>query len=817
MKRVSLFTLLILISFVAPIFIGEVKASFAQDASGKKEYTAVRIFSPPKIDGILDDSCWINVVVATDFTQSEPNPGNPSRQKTEVKFVYDNSFLYISAMMYDAYPDSIPCELSKRDNVFFGPNADAFGFSIDTYHDGQNAFLFGVTSCGVQTDTKVSDPDNFDDSWNVAWESKVKITDKGWSAEIKIPYSAIRFPKKDVQEWGINFSRMNRRSREFSHWNPISPEVQGFIHQSGILKGISHIESPLRLSFSPYVSAYLDNYSGNNSYAINGGADIKYGINESFTMDMTLIPDFGQVKSDDKVLNLSPFEIRYDEQRSFFTEGTELFNRALIFYSRRIGAQPLDYENVYSETDSNEVVEKNFASTQLYNATKISGRTKNKLGIGFFNAVTAPAYATLHDTISDASRKILTQPLTNYNVFVLDQGLKNNSYISLINTNVTRNGSTYDANVTGTEFKVAGKKNKFAIMGAGSVSQLYYPDSAKPISGHRYRIVLAKVSGNYTNELYYRSVSDKYDNNDLGYIDKNNEAAIVFDQSYNIYKPFWKINKMSNDLGIDYFMRANPRTFTKMNIDWNTDIDFKNYFTWGFTWGIRPVKYYDYYEPRVEGRYYQMPTCFDVGTYFSSDSRKRFGLEGNISDMPFNQRNRNKLMWGLSPRFRFSDKFNMNYFYYSATHFDDVGWADNVNDTIIFGVRDRRDVINTLEANYVFTSTMSLSLRARHYWSQVKYKSYFELNDNGKESITSYSQNNDINFNAVTVDMIYTWQFAPASELSFVWKNAIFTESTQLINNYLDNFNKTFEYPQLNSFSIKILYYMDYQKLKRRK
>jgi len=356
---------------------------------------------------------------------------------------------------------------------------------------------------------------------------------------------------------------------------------------------------------------------------------VKYGINESFTMDMTLIPDFGQVRSDDKVLNLSPFETRYDEQRAFFTEGTELFNRAYIFYSRRIGGEPLGFESAYSQTDSNEIISKNPSSSQLYNATKISGRTKGKLGIGFLNATTGTTYATAEDTITGDERKILTNPLTNYNIVVLDQALKNNSYFSLINTNVTRDGVVYDANVSGTQFKFADKKNKFAVTGGGSLSQLYFPDSAKPVLGHRYRIALGKISGNYTNEIYYRTASDAYDCNDLGYLDRNNDAGLVFDQSYNIYKPFWKIIKMTNDLGIDYFMQYKPRTFAKLNIDWETDIDFKNYFTWGFTWGVRPVKYYDFYEPRVEGRFYQMPTCFDVGTYFSTDSRKRFGMVVN--------------------------------------------------------------------------------------------------------------------------------------------------------------------------------------------
>lgn len=813
MKRVSLFFFVIVF-----VTLSGVEMSFSQSIPAKKEYIAVRISSPPKIDGILDDSCWINVAVATDFVQTEPNPGLSSNVKTEVKLVYDNSAIYISAMMYDPHPDSILCEMSKHDNVFFGPNADAFGLLIDAYQDGQNGVFLGVTTCNVQTDTKVADPEEFDDSWNVAWESKVKITDKGWIAEMRIPYSILRFPKKDVQEWAINFSRQMRRWQEFSNWNPINPNEQGFIHQSGILKGISNIESPLRLSISPYVSSAFSNYDGSNSFAINGGADVKYGINESFTMDMTLIPDFGQVRSDDKVLNLSPFETYYDEQRSFFMEGTEMFNRADVFYSRRIGGEPLSFWNAYGELDSNEVMEQNPLSSQLYNATKISGRTKEKLGIGFLNATTGNTYAVIFDTISDEERKFLTNPLTNYNVFVLDQALKNNSFVSLINTNVTRDGGGwYDANVTGAQFKIADKKNKWAVKGSGAMSQLFLPDSSSVQLGHYFKISAGKISGNYGNSIIYQQFSDTYDCNDLGYIERNNSQGIFFHQWYNVYKPFWVINKMTNGLGLNYFTLYSPRTFTRFNIGWETDIDFKNYYTWGVGWSYHPVNGYDYYEPRVEGRYFVTPKFLGINTYFSSDSRKDLFLSGNIGKGFFSEEGKSGLEYSIGPRYRFNDRFNMNYSYYTARPKNDAGFVVIVNDTIIFGIRDRNDIVNTLQANYIFTSTMSLSLRARHYWSQVKYNSYFALTENGTRAETTYEENNDINFNAVTVDMIYTWQFAPASELSFVWKNAIFTEGQQLINNYLNNINKTFESPQLNSFSVKILYYLDYQNLKRKK
>ena len=175
----------------------------------------------------------------------------------------------------------------------------------------------------------------------------------------------------------------------------------------------------------------------------NGGLDLKYGINESFTLDMTLVPDFGQTIFDDQILNVSPFEVRFNENRSFFTEGTELFNKSRLFYSRRIGASP----SLSPDTNENEIVTETPASVQLLNASKISGRTSKGLGIGFFNAITEKTYATIEDTLTGETREELIEPLSNYNVLVLDQVLKNNSYITFTNTNVSKQGATRNANV----------------------------------------------------------------------------------------------------------------------------------------------------------------------------------------------------------------------------------------------------------------------------------------------------------------------------------------------------------------------------------
>ena len=780
---------------------------------------ALRTLAAPKIDGSLDDAVWSNVPVSSGFTQLQPNPGQPSRRKTEVKVIYDDEAVYVGAMMYDE-PDSIIKTLGVRDEFDEG-NTDLFAVLFGTYNDNQHAFVFSVSAAGVQSDFKING-DDFDSDWNGVWQSESKMLSNGWSVEMKIPYSAIRFPKTKEQAWQLNFSRIIRRYREFSNWNNVSPEKDGIVNQCGRLTGIENIVSPLRLSLSPYVSAYAENYpynipgKSNTTYLLNGGMDLKYGLSESFTLDMTLIPDFGQVQSDNRVLNLTPFEVFYNEKRPFFTEGTELFSRADLFYSRRVGGMPVFYDRAYDSLSANEVVEDDPTQSHLYNATKISGRTKGGLGIGVFNATSAPTYAVIRDTVMNTVRKVLTSPLTNYNVTVFDQTFRKNCNFSIVNTNVMRDGDAPDANVMGSQFKLADKKNEYAVQGYGGWSEIFQKGFTSPYSGYKYLVNVGKISGNYQVSLVHREVSETYEQNDLGYLAKNNEFNFYLNQSYNVYKPFWIINKMSNDMGIDYLMLYSPRAYRVFNVDFNSDIDFRNYFTLGTFFAIQPLKRnYDYYEPRVAGRYYVFSDNYEFGNYFSTDYRKKFALDGSWDYHFFNERDRHSFTWSLGPRYRFSNRFTMKFVYDNEMHNDNLGFVDMVNDTIIFGVRNVNTIDNELTASYIFTSRMSLSLRARHYWSKASYKNYFALTDDGHAASTSYAVNNDIDFNAFNIDMIYTWQFSPGSEMSIVWKNSIYKEQSELAKKYFESLNRTLDSPQTNSFSVKVLYYLDYRSLKK--
>jgi len=774
------------------------------------------ITSPIKIDGILDELEWKKTTIATDFVQSSPILGKKAGQKTIVKTLYDQEALYVSAVLYDVNRDSITTTLSTRDD--FG-NADYFGVIIDTYSSATIGFSFIVTSAGVQIDDLFSG-DEVDRNWNAVWESKVKVDDDKWTVEIKIPFSAIRFPNQDIQNWKINFNRTTRRNREDSFWNPYDPTKARFLSQFGDLKGITKLKSPVRLSLSPYLSSYTENYKGSTHSNFNGGMDLKYGINDAFTVDMTLIPDFNQVQSDNQVLNLSPFEIRYNENRQFFTEGTELFNKSDIFHSRRIGSSPIHQYSIH--ISENEKIISNPTSTPLVNATKLSGRTKKGLGIGVFNGITRQVSAILQDTITNNTREFVTSPLTNYNILVLDQNLKNNSTVTFTNTSVWRSGQTYDANVSSLAADLFNAKNTYNIFGNLNMSQLYGADQN---FGYATDLYLEKSSGQFQFGTFVRLSDENYDPNDFGFLLRNNYQVYDVNFQYNTYKPFWNIYKSWSNLEFEYTKLFTPNVYTSAEIRSEYGATFKNFLTAGIQANYK-LKAHDYFEPRLDGRFFIIPNVFNYGGFYSSNYAKRFALDLRINNEIF-ETDRASYFLKVSPRVRISDKFTTIYTMslYQSNNEHGFALTEDYNSVLInanpiFGKRNRQTIENSIEANYIFTNRMGLSFKLRQYWAKVSYQRFYELQDNGTLSPSGYTgETNDKtslhnnNFNAFNIDMVYNWVFAPGSELSVVWKNALFSSTNEIDYSYIENSQNLTELPATNSISLKLLYYIDYYKI----
>lgn len=791
----------------------------------RKRTEAVRIVKPPKIDGILNDSSWLQAAPAGEFIQVEPVFGQAASFRTEVRFIYDDHALYIGAMMFDPSPDSILKELSVRDEI---SNTDYFGVSIDPFNDALVSYEFNVTVAGVQVDSKslgMEDQDSFDKdrSWDAVWYSSTKIHQNGWVAEMKIPYSALRFPEKAGNAWGINCFREIRRYREISSWNPVDRKVMGVNNQAGELSGVTNIQSPLRLALIPYVSGYVKRtpYNEEWGFSYRGGMDLIYGINDSYTLDMILIPDFGQVESDEEIYNLSPFEVYYEEKRPFFTEGTELFDKGDVFYSRRVGGTPDGYAEVDQNLRENEKITKNPEEAQMLNATKITGKNPKGLAIGFFNGMTANTYATVTDTVTGEKRNILTEPFSNYNMLVFEQSLKNNSYVSLFNTNVYQPDNKYCANVTGGEFRLINKPNTYGMEGQAIVSQKYSEGSA-PVYGYSHYIAAGKTSGNFTFALTNNLKTDTYDPNDMGYLQHNNEIENELEFEYNIYDPFGIFIEMQNSLYLEYSSLYKPLKYTDFGFGQHTYTTFRNYLSLSFENYYRPIEEHDYYEPRVDGWYYAIPPVWAISGFVSPDYRKRFIADVGGEYYLTNEDHQRGYSLTVSPRLRINNKLFITLSMGYSVALNDKGYvADSLTpenqEVIIFGKRDVTNVTNSLTSRYIFNNKMSLSLKVRHYWLLGIYENFYDLQTDGHLTPNNYSSDEDFSYNAFTIDMAYKWEFSPGSEIAIVWKNAIDLFDADDVNeSYFQNLDHTLSSPATNSLSLRILYYIDSQYFKKK-
>ena len=840
MKKIKIFQSIVWF-FIITVFI---PLSLNAQQQDNKVLSAEKIKQKPEIDGILDDPIWDKATEATNFTQYEPYNGRESSFPTKVKIVYDDQGIYVGAKMYDPHPDSILTELGKRD--FEGlkrirgmeeVNADKFSILLNPFNDGINMMEFTVSASGVKSDIKHIGREA-DHNWDGVWRCATRISDSGWIAEIMIPYSTLRFPSELNENWGLHVFRNIKRYNEWDTWNPVDIEQQGIVNQAGELSDVREIDPPLRLSFTPYFSTYLENHPEENRWVsdIRGGLDLKYGITESFTLDMTLIPDFGQVPTEDRVLNLTPYEERYDEKRPFFTEGTELFTKyssigggggpgpggaESLFYSRRIGDEPANIDEVESKMEEHEVIKENPSETRMVNATKVSGRTDNGLGVGVLNAMTSEANAVVIDTVTEAqSREIRTQPFTNYNMMVFDQNLRNNSFVSLINTNVHHVRGNYTGNVTGAAFQLADENNTYQISGKGALSQKYMTNNQ---FGHSYNVTFSRTKGNFQFELGHKTQTDTYDPNDLGYNMRNNEFSQQMELEYNIFEPFSIFRSWNTNLDIEYSSLYNPRKYQQFELRLFTDVTYKNYYQTGFFASWQPETH-DYFEPRVDGRRFKRPQRFSIHTFMGTDDTKDVSLRGGIDYGKSAKWNQHEYGFDISPNIRFSDAFSLNYQVEYEKEMNDMGYVDDEETAggtvnITFGKRNVTTFTNSLEGSFKFSPRDLINLRIRHYWRTLEYSNFYPLKESGDlgspYGYDRYGSEKDLNYNALTVYLQYLWQFTPGSELSVVWKNNIYTSSDDIPGDYFSNLDHTLSAPQINSLSLKFIYYLDYQSIQR--
>lgn len=780
----------------------------------KKSYTAYRVTNAPDIDGVLDDTVWKNKEVAANFVMADPGDGDsiPASHETRVKVVYNDEAIFIAAYMKESHPEKIVRQFTQRDNM---GQAEFFLIDINPYNDGENQTRFIVTSAGALADGK-SNGNSEDYSYNVVWDAKVSSDDKGWYAEIRIPYAALRFPEKAEQLWGIQFGRKITHLNATYVWNYIDKKVGKLSQYTGLLKGIKNIDSPVRLSFYPYTSVQTNYYDNNTETSFSAGMDLKYGINDAFTLDATLVPDFGQAAFDEVELNLGPFEQTYGENRAFFTEGTELFTKGNLFYSRRVGDTPTDFEKAKTDLRKNEELVENPEKTDLLNALKISGRTEDNLGIGFFNAVTKEMHAVYRDTLSGERRESITEPLANYNILVLDQQFNQNSSISLINTNVTREGHFRDGNVSGFLFDLYNSSNSYNISGEAKMSNVNLQD--QNLTGFASTVSLHRTKGNFRFGITHDFANETYDINDLGVNFTNNYNDLYWNASYQIFEPTEHFNAMHIMLYGKHSRRYKPDVSVGSAV--GTRFFAVNHERFAFGGFVEAnSKYKDFFEPRKKGYFVEYNKNIQGDAWISSDYRKKFAIDARIGYKDYFKSDRNRWKLRVSPRVRLNDQFNMIYSFKYVLSSNRDSFVNLEPEDIIFGNRDMKSLENSIQASYNFNTRQAINLSFRNFWSTANYseEEYTSLNEDGSLRHVAYEytpeDDPNVNFNIWNLDVSYSWQFAPGSEAILLYRNSIFNEdklSELPFDKSLDNLLKQ---PARHNISLRVVYYIDYNNI----
>ena len=390
-----------------------------------KRIEASLVLQGPGIDGVLDEQVWQDAVFISDFMQKEPNEGEPATQLTEIAIVYDGDALYIGARMHSSDPGAIEALMTRRDDA---GTADRLIVSFDTYLDRRTAYSFGVTAAGVRLDWYHPEDNEFnrDRTYDPIWDAAARITEEGWTAEMRIPFSQLRFNGGAEQVWGMNVNRFIPATNEDVFWVYVPKDESGWSSHFGELHGIQNISSPKRIEFLPYVASQAtftssslleaaDPFHGATDLDARFGFDFSMGLGSSLSLDATVNPDFGQLEADPAVVNLSAFEIFFPERRPFFTESRQslLGNGPDYFYSRRIGAAPHGYvEGDYTALPN---------VTTILGAAKVTGRLSSGLSFGALGALTDREYGQSFDLETGEFGRQKVEPMTSYGVLRLEQ------------------------------------------------------------------------------------------------------------------------------------------------------------------------------------------------------------------------------------------------------------------------------------------------------------------------------------------------------------------------------------------------------------
>ena len=750
-----------------------------EDAAAHRTATAIRIIgaAPPQLDGVLDDEIWKNAPLHEGFRQREPDEAKPATERITFQIAYDDEALYFAVMCYDSEPDKIVSRLVRRDTDI---ESDRVTISLAPHQNRVRGFWFTVYSSGSVTDGTVTDEYNppFDDTWDGVWDVKPQIHDNGWAAEFKIPFYILRFSPKDEYTWGLQVERYISRKKEMAHWRLVKLDAPSWVSRFGDLTGIKNINPPRHLEIVPYVMGRT-RFDDDADLWGNIGTDVRFGITSGITLDATVNPDFGQVEADPATLNLSAYEEYFSERRPFFVKDSTAFVHSdySFFYSRRIGRRPRHFG---LPPDAIELSRPE--ATTILGAAKIVGRTEGGTSFGIMEAVTAPEYARIEQTVN--GKKVqsdhLVEPLTNYFVGRFKQSiLKGNSTLGIITTAVNRWDSN-TAYVGGIDWDLRFADDMYQITGTLAGSQAGESDARK--SGYIALLEFDKRGGWLRGETNVEAISPDFEMNDLGFRWRTDTLDWAYYISANKEKPFSIFRRVSlYSFGdrIWTYEGANISTYHYIA----AEAQFKNY--WEYTLGIgRNFESFSERDIRRGGTLIKKPAIWWIFTSISTDSRRRIQLQLNPrwwrtpiyhwddeqsygSNVDLNIRIR------LAPNIEFTIGPRYNY------EVRDAQWVDLVEENIngqvkkhyVYGELESQTLDFTTRADISFTPTLSLQLFLQPFLTVGEYTNFKELVAPKTYQFKPYplKGNRDFHWRSLRGNTVLRWEFRPGSTLFLVW------------------------------------------------
>jgi len=773
--------LLIALVFLAPVAASAPDAD--DDPPPEPQVRAVRIdpVTSVALDGSLDEAAWATAEVATGFTQMRPNPGEPATQRTEAYVLYDDDALYVGFRCHDAEPEAIVRRLARRDDWNL---SDKVVVSIDSYGDGRTAFTFGVNAAGVKYDFLIYNDTNEDFSWDAVWDVAVAPAADGWTAEFRIPLSQLRFnSEQNVQTWGIEFQRDIARNDEKSFWAPILPDVDGVVSRFGKLGGMEGLSAPRRLEVQPYVASRLTREPGDaadpfyspNDIAGSVGADLKYGLTSNLTLSATINPDFGQVEADPAVVNLSAFEIFFQERRPFFVEGVDIFEfgrtkaytssfRPTFFYSRRIGRRPqrgLDGDDI-------EYVDRPDQTT-IASAAKLSGKV-GPWSVGVLDAVTLEEQAQIF-TADGTQHSEAVEPLTNYAVgrikrdfrggntvvgglftatnrsmgmSVFDDVVPNSAYVGGFDVEHSWGNRSWAVNGTLVGSYVNGSAEVIEDLQRAPQRHFDRPDAdylsvdptRKSLSGAYGEVAVARTSGKWRGSLTANLVSPGFEVNDLGFQSRADAYALSGIVLYNQNEPGadW-LRRWGGNVNWNVAYNGAGQVINRQ-INFNSNLQFSNLWGGGLYIGGSPVEVYNDRLTRG-GPNAKRPADIGVNPWIYSDSRKAISgdaysyLRTEFVENPEYDANvgvsltiRPSSALELQVNPEFSKQLDTDQY---ITSVDDEVAATTFGTRYVFGDIEQTSFSVGLRANWTFTPDLTLQLYAQPFVTAGRYSGYKEF------------------------------------------------------------------------------------------